>query len=562
MELSYISISNYRSITTAYKIDLSNLTVLIGKNNEGKTNIIRAINLGMEIIRNVNLVAKRKIISKQLYDWHEDFPISLQNSKKLKYKKTSIRLDFHLTEDETNAFFREIDSNINGNLSIYIEIGEDNSLSVTVPKRGKNASSLSKKIRDISKFICNRFYIQYIPAVRSENDAYSAIIDLVDTELTSIEDQTYQDSLEYIEQVQQERLKILADKVKDPLRSFLPQIKRINLNISSNYRRVNYLSKKMINIEIDDGVLTNLSNKGDGVKSLATIAMLSQISSSKDRLIIVDEPENHLHPDAVRYINGVLCNLAKKNQVLVSTHNSIFVNRNNIASNIIIDSGEAQKADRIDSIRQTLGVICSDNLMYSDYVVIVEGPTDRKLLHKLFVEDGVLEKCLENKIITIRSIGGTNNLKSEIYAIQRYCCNYIVLLDNDAAGKEAANDIKQLLSVPNEKIRFFMRGTRGESEIEDLYNPGIYAEYLQSEGIDVLNGKFKNQSKKWSSRISEILTEKGILLSREDEDKYKEDISDLLISPIKDCLTDTGYKLLISICEKIKDDLKEMALID
>ena len=183
MKLSYVSVSNYRSITDAYKIDLSNLTVLIGKNNEGKTNIIRAIKLGMEIIKGMTLTTRRRMVSKHIYDWHEDYPISNQNSKKIKDKKTTIRLDFNLSENETDEFFQEVHSNINGSLSIYIAIGEDNSLSITVPKRGKNASSISDKIKIISKFICDRFDVQYIPAVRSENDAYSAITDLVETKL-------------------------------------------------------------------------------------------------------------------------------------------------------------------------------------------------------------------------------------------------------------------------------------------------------------------------------------------------------------------------------------------
>jgi len=121
--------------------------------------------------------------------------------------------------------------------------------------------------------------------------------------------------------------------------------------------------------------------------------------------------------------------------------------------------------------------------MYSDYVVVVEGPTDRSLLIKIFDEDEILHNCIENKIVTIRSIGGTNNLKSEVYALQRYCCNYIVLLDGDAAGKAAANEIKQVLPVSNEKIRYFMRNSRGESELEDLYNQELYDEYLLHEGI-------------------------------------------------------------------------------
>ena len=561
MQLSYVSISFYRSISDAYKIDLSNLTVLLGKNNEGKTNIIKAINLGMDILRNMDLYYRRKFISKQLYDWHEDFPISLQTSKKLKNKQTIIRFDFLMNGSETNNLSNRIGSNINGALSIYIKIGEDNSLSVTVPKRGKNAKAISNKIYDISNFLCENFDIQYIPAVRSESDAYSAIFDLVNVELSSIKDQTYKDSLEYIEKIQQERLTLLASKVKKPLKAFMPQIKSINLYMADRYKRNNYVGRKTINIEIDDGVLTSLYNKGDGVKSLTTIAILSQISSNKDRLIIIDEPENHLHPEAVRYINVVLCNLAKDNQVLISTHNPIFVNRGNISSNWIVNAGETHKADRIDTIRQTLGVICSDNLMYSDYVVVVEGPTDRSLLKKLFDEDEILHSCVENKIVTIRSIGGTNNLKSEVYALQRYCCNYIILLDGDTEGKESANDIKQVLSVPTEKIRYFMKNSRSESELEDLYKPELYNEYLVNKGINISNPKFKNQSIKWSNRLKNVEAEVGIDFTQEDEDKYKEEIADLITSPVKNCLTNVGYQLLISICDKIKADLKQMSLV-
>jgi len=32
MQLTYFTVSNYRSITNAYKLDLQNMTILIGKN--------------------------------------------------------------------------------------------------------------------------------------------------------------------------------------------------------------------------------------------------------------------------------------------------------------------------------------------------------------------------------------------------------------------------------------------------------------------------------------------------------------------------------------------------
>ncbi|MBH1941057.1 AAA family ATPase [Mobilitalea sibirica] len=273
MKLSYVSISKYRSITTAHKIDLSNLTVLLGQNNEGKTYVLKAIDLGMEILRSMELLQKRKRSIKQLYDWQEDFPLSLQTSKKLHNKNTEVRMDFSMNEDETIELNNIIRSNINGALSIYIKIGESNSLSVTIPKRGKNAKALSDKIIPISRFICNKFDVQFIPAVRSETDAYSVISELINLELSSIEDQVYKDSLEYIEKIQQEKLVLLAKRVKTPLVQFLPQIKSVNLYLTDRMRKGNSISGKIVNMDIDDGVLTSLSNKGDGVKSLSTIAI-------------------------------------------------------------------------------------------------------------------------------------------------------------------------------------------------------------------------------------------------------------------------------------------------
>ena len=206
MKLSYITIANFRSITNAYKIDMSNLTVLLGKNNEGKTNIIRAIKLGMNIIQDIEMYYPRRKIMRRLgYDWHEDFPIALQGSRKLKDKKTSIRFDFQLTAEETSELSARIGSNINCALSIFICIKEGNQISITVPKKGKNAKAISSQIVQISNYISEHFLMQYIPAVRSEDDAYNAIIDLVESELSEIDDEEYKKSLELIVKVQQEK---------------------------------------------------------------------------------------------------------------------------------------------------------------------------------------------------------------------------------------------------------------------------------------------------------------------------------------------------------------------
>ena len=89
MKLISFSVSNYRSITRAHKIKLHDLTILVGKNNEGKSNIIKAISLSMNIIKKYSYFPHRRPMGyyKYLdngfdYVWQRDFPVSSQNNKK------------------------------------------------------------------------------------------------------------------------------------------------------------------------------------------------------------------------------------------------------------------------------------------------------------------------------------------------------------------------------------------------------------------------------------------------------------------------------------------------
>ena len=43
MRLEKLTIKNFRSITRASSVSFSNMTVLLGANNEGKSNVLRAL---------------------------------------------------------------------------------------------------------------------------------------------------------------------------------------------------------------------------------------------------------------------------------------------------------------------------------------------------------------------------------------------------------------------------------------------------------------------------------------------------------------------------------------
>ncbi|MBA1446345.1 MAG: AAA family ATPase [Chromatiales bacterium] len=89
MKLVNFSVTNFRSITTAHKIPISETTVLIGLNNEGKSNLLKALSIAMEAIQEHSLNEMHRRIrrrpsyrrSENTFFWDRDFPIALQDRK-------------------------------------------------------------------------------------------------------------------------------------------------------------------------------------------------------------------------------------------------------------------------------------------------------------------------------------------------------------------------------------------------------------------------------------------------------------------------------------------------
>lgn len=118
MQLVSMTLKNYRSITHARKIGLAKNTVLIGPNNEGKSNILRALAVSMEVLSGLPEFKGHLRIGRRNYDWERDFPVHLQSSKP--NGKSEIILEFALTDAEVAEFWDTIKSRLNGTLPINI----------------------------------------------------------------------------------------------------------------------------------------------------------------------------------------------------------------------------------------------------------------------------------------------------------------------------------------------------------------------------------------------------------------------------------------------------------
>lgn len=527
MKLVYFSVTNFRSITAAHKISLHETTVLIGRNNEGKSNILKGLDTAMTILQTHAMEAgrSRTIFSRKRdesnYCWDRDFPINLQGRKS--GLQTIFKLEFILNEEDIELFKEKVNSKINGSLSLEIRIGKDDEPVIrVVEKRGKGGKTLNAKSEKIAKFIAGNIVFNYIPAVRTDTEAMDVVRKMLSREMRRLErHDEYKEALETIRKIQEPVLKELGNKIKSPLQEFLPSVKDVTIEIPEDARRISLRSD--FEIIVDDGTPTSLAYKGDGVKSLAALGLLKdRVSKTGASIIAIEEPESHLHPAAIHQLNTVITSLGNNNQVVLTTHNPLFVDRNDIKSNIIVNSGKATPAKNTKQIRDILGIKASDNLTNASYVLVVEGEDDVIALKAILPTlSEIISKSLKSNLLVIEQIGGAGNLPYKLTLLNNSLCVYHCLLDHDEAGREAFEkaEKEKLLSIKSNT--FVTCNGSLNSEFEDCLNISSYSKEVLSEfGVDLNASAFRG-SKKWSDRVKKVFLTDGKPWTDKVESKVK-----------------------------------------
>jgi len=242
MQLASFTVSNFRSITTAKKVPLTNYSVLVGANNEGKSNILHALALGMEVIEGFKHSVVRDRLgrirstrptllgSRARYRWSHDFPITKQ-VRSSKDQCIDISFEFKLSDSEIEAFQSDIGSKLNGTLPVLVRLSRDDQ-EVLIPKQGPGGAALNKKTNKIADFVSRNVRFEYIPAIRTSESAESVISDLLFKELDRLEgNNEYVAALKKIDEIQEPILTALSQSITETISSFLPSVKSVEPTI-------------------------------------------------------------------------------------------------------------------------------------------------------------------------------------------------------------------------------------------------------------------------------------------------------------------------------------------
>jgi len=168
------------------------------------------------------------------------------------------------------------------------------------------------------------------------------------------------------------------------------------------------------------------------------IIILTHIVSERRKMIVLDEPELHLHPHSQRLLRGFLQEASSQNQIILVTHSPQFVDLEDVESVLIVREISARsQVKRLPKDFLTLEQKkkISSNLLaqekeflFSRSVLLVEGPTEYGAMPILAKR---MEKSFDENGVTIVSVEG-NYFGLMLKLLDGFAFSWCALCDEDA----------------------------------------------------------------------------------------------------------------------------------
>ena len=315
--------------------------------------------------------------------------------------------------------------------------------------------------------------------------------------------------------------KLLVPEIKKSIKSInstLVEFMKKDVKVDFNWDISISRSISLEEITAHDGNLTNIGLKGDGIKSLMTMALLTQYAEIEtDRkasksIYIIEEPEAHLNSSYLYILKEKLDKLSKNSTLIITTHSSIFANFGNVSNNQLVAGGKISTPKNKSDIALALGVQLNENLKSNSNVIYVEGYDDTICLDAIFEKMELLDKLKENFDVIYAE--GASKLCSLILSNRPFFSNVYVLIDNDKEGNDALKVIKQQFPTATIFITPLSEGFK-ESEIEDMLTlecqSDIFHEiYNRDFSLEIMIALKKKYRQKWSNWIKRLFNQVGI----------------------------------------------------
>lgn len=477
MKISYLKITNYKSIREMEINEVENALILVGKNNTGKSAVIDAIllSMGHHTVSSMEFLDPNKPITVSLYlEFSETDLVEFHHRNVLNKCKDYDRWleDFRAKLPSFQDNILSFTCVVTPNLHTRYDDGYSKNneyIPLVFPKiyhidQSRNLEALQNDVfsfYDKESFQMLKDNECTFDAARSCNRCFQCI-GLINKktpeELTVFETARL---LQY--KLFHTNLTEFAEKVNRHFHANGSPSQEVRYVLDYNMDNLLHVQTQVYDRE-RNGLVGPINLLGEGLRSIYALSLLEAYIEEDNTLpciILMEDPEIYLHPQLQKVASEILYRLSKKNQVFFSTHspNLIFNFSTKQIREVVLDENyyTTTKEDTvIDEILDDLGYTAND-LMNVSFVFIVEGKQDsnrlplllEKYYSEIYDENGNLQR------ISIVPVNSCTNIKT--YANLKYI-NKLYLKDQflmirDSDGKNPKHLKRQLCSYYDQRAK-------------------------------------------------------------------------------------------------------------
>ena len=485
MRILKVEVNNYKSLK-AVEVEFGNPTILIGRNSSGKSNFTEALHL---FFSEFDPAPKKDVTEVPEHLWHDretENPIEFIVTVKL----TKREWERIFTEDlrsAMNVTFKD------GRLTVCREVAFKPPNTATW--RTRYVALDDVPLIEDGKLVQKPSVVA--PAPQKEKEATNAEKEKAPPKKS--EPNILTKVLTNLSQIFKGKFKLILTVREDI--SSVPQLSERSLNIPSEIEKqlVTTLDSEKLadtklwgkieedvneipsltrlyiregNLRSREGIMRfPLSYIGGGDQEL--LALTFMLRQEKAHILIIEEPETHLHPYLSRTFFSIVNDISKTKQIIITTHSPIFVDLVDLNNSWIFrkenrETGvyriQSEKDLRV--VSYELGIRPSD-VFFADKILFVEGEID-KTVYRIWGEK--LRIDLKSPIISVIPLRGKSrgkrHLKAWIEVTRNIPVSVSMILDKDAKGE--ADKLVESKLITRRQISVLNKGA-----VEDYLDPNL-----------------------------------------------------------------------------------------
>ena len=235
----------------------------------------------------------------------------------------------------------------------------------------------------------------------------------------------------------------------------------------------------------NDSERFRMDQRSDGFKQfvsiLLTLSAEHAIGTLKDNIILLDEPENSLHPGSVKFLRDALLEISRNNHIVLATHSIFMIDKTCLKRHLTVN--KYQNKTKVSQVNNAF----DDEIVYNalgtsifeiirSNMIIFEGEHDKEVFdffrEKLNSEDG-------NSSFGTIEASGANKIELIFKFFKNTRVKGFVVVDSDDKGRSIKRALQQKFRQDREfilELKDLVSLGKTEATLEDLMPEGLLNE--------------------------------------------------------------------------------------